>query len=64
MPFGLCNAPATFQRENNRILYHLLGIELLIKADDHIDEDEGMVLLRYIDTILIATKGSVKKNYR
>jgi hypothetical protein len=30
MPFGLCNARTTFQREINRILPSLLGLELVI----------------------------------
>jgi hypothetical protein len=64
MPFGLCNAPATFQREINRILRPLLGIELVIKTDLHIDKDEGMVVVAYIDDILIATKGSLEKHHR
>jgi transposase InsO family protein len=62
MLFGLCNAPATFQREINRILRPLLGLELVIKTDVHIDEDEGMVVVAYIDDILIATKGSLEKH--
>jgi len=61
-PFGLTNAPATFQREINRILRPVLGIELVIKTDIHIDEDEGMVVVAYIDDIIIATKGSVEKH--
>jgi hypothetical protein len=64
MPFGLCNAPATFQREINRILRPLLGLELVIKTEVHIDEDEGMVVLAYIDDILIATKGSLEKHHK
>jgi len=64
MPFGLCNAPATFQREINRILRPLLGLELVIKTDVHIDEDEGMVVVAYIDDILIATKGSLDKHHK
>jgi hypothetical protein len=50
MPFGLPNAPATFQREINRILHSVLGIELVIRT--------------YIDDINIATKGSIKKHHR
>ena len=63
MPFGLCNAPATFQMEINRILRPLLGLELVIKRDVHISEDEGVVVVIYIDTILITTKESLKKHY-
>jgi len=64
MPFGLCNAPATFQREINRILRPFLGLELVIKTDIHVDEDEGMVVVAYIDDILIATKGSLDKHQK
>jgi len=64
MPFGLCNAPATFQREINRIFRPLSGLELVIKTDVHIDEDEGMVVVAYIDDILIATKGSLEKHHK
>lgn len=34
MPFGLCNAPATFQREMNRIFFNLLGKCLFVYIDD------------------------------
>jgi hypothetical protein len=64
MPFGLCNAPATVQREINRILQPLLGLELVIKTEEHIDEDNGMVVVAYIDDILIATKGSWEKHHK
>jgi len=64
MPFGLCNALATFQREINRILRPLLELELVIKTDIHIDDDNGMVVVAYIDDILIATKGSLDKHHK
>ena len=34
MPFGLCNAPATFQREMNRIFLPLIGKCMFIYMDD------------------------------
>ena len=34
MPFGLCNAPATFQREMNRIFFPLIGECMFIYIDD------------------------------
>jgi len=64
MPFGLTNAPATFQREVNRILRPVLGIELVINRKIELDEDQGMVVVAYIDDILIATKGSIHKHRR
>jgi hypothetical protein len=38
-----------------------LGIELVIRTDIDIDEDEGMVVLACVDDIVIATKESLKK---
>jgi hypothetical protein len=64
LPFALCNAPVTFQREINGILRPLLGLELVIKSDICVDEDEGMVVVAYIDIILIATKGSLEIHHR
>jgi len=59
MPFGLFNMPATFQWAINRILRPLLGMELVFNTKTLIDEDDGMVVVAYIDDILIATKGSL-----
>jgi hypothetical protein len=64
MPFGLSIAPGRFQREINRIVRPLLGLELVIKSDVHVDEDEGIVVVAYIDNILIATKGSLEKHHK
>jgi len=61
MPFGLPNASATFQMEMNRILRSVLGIELVINTKVHIDEDNGLVVVVYIEDILIATRGSLGK---
>jgi len=62
IPFGLTQALATFQRDVNRILRSVLGIELVINTKVHIDEDEGMVVVAYINDILIATKESLAKH--
>jgi len=45
LPFGLTNAPATFQRELNRVLRPVLGIQFVINTKIHIDKDEGMVVV-------------------
>ena len=34
MPFGLCNAPATFQRAMNKVFFELLDKCVLIYLDD------------------------------
>ena len=34
MPFGLCNAPGTFQREMNRIFFPLIGNCMFVYIDD------------------------------
>ena len=64
MPFGMCHAPATFRRAIVRILSLLLGIKLVHNTKTHIDEDERMVVVAYIDTIFIATKGSFEKHHK
>jgi hypothetical protein len=64
MPFELCNVPAPFEREINRIIQPLLGITLVIDMKILVDKDGGMVVVAYIDDILIATKGSLEKHHR
>ena len=34
MPFGLCNSPAKFQREMNRIFFDLIGKCMFVYIDD------------------------------
>jgi hypothetical protein len=63
MPFGLCNGLASFQGEINRILRPLLGLELVIKTDVHLDEDQGVVVVAYIGHTLLATWGSLEKHH-
>lgn len=62
MPCGLCNAPTTFKREIQRILRPLQGIELFIKTDIRIDQDNGIFVVAYINDILRATKRSLEKH--
>jgi hypothetical protein len=64
MPFGLYNAPITFQKEINRILRPVLGLKLVIKTDVHIDDDGGMVGIGYTNDIFETTKGSLEKHHR
>jgi len=61
MPLGLTNAPTTFQCEINIMFRPLLGLELVINTREEIDQDEGMVVVAYMDNILIATRGFVEK---
>jgi transposase InsO family protein len=46
LPFGLCNAPATFQRAMNNILHDYLGDSVLV----------------YLDDIIIYSKGTLKEH--
>ena len=46
MPFGLCNAPGTFQRHMNHVLNEFLGIFCAV----------------YLDDILVFTKGTLKQH--
>jgi len=41
-PFGLCNAPATFQREMNRIFFNLIGKCVFIYINDLIVFSESL----------------------
>lgn len=64
MSFRLTNAPATFQREITRILQPLLGIQLVIDFRKHINKDDRMVGVGYIENILMEMKGSLETHHR
>ena len=56
MPFGLCNAPSTFQRAMNTIFFDLLDRGILIYLDDILvyskNVEEHKSLLRKVFTLL------------
>jgi len=60
MPFGLTGAPATFQREMNRILFDLLGKCVLVFLDDVLifsrSREEHIVHLNQVLAIFILHK--------
>jgi len=65
MPFGLCNAPATFQREMNRIFFDLIGVCVFIYKDDLVIYSSS--LKQYIKDIekvfLILADNGLKVNF-
>jgi hypothetical protein len=64
LPFGICNEPATFDREINTILHPLVGLKVFIITDVHIDDNEGLVVVAYINDISIATKESLESYHK
>src|SRR5512140_1658547 len=53
MPFGLCNAPATFQRLIKRIFGHRIGKDVLVYLDDIlVYAPEPNALLQTLDEVL------------
>jgi len=59
MLFGLTNPPATFQREPNRIHSPIMGIKVVTYSEIHLDEDDRLAVTTHMDSIIIATKGSI-----
>ena len=66
MPFGLCNAPASFQRLVNALFAGLKGVHLQVFIDDICIAsrtwDEHLALLRQVFELLINAKLRLKAN--
>ena len=56
MPFGLCNAPGTFQRVMNNVFFKLLDKGVLIYLDDILiyskSKEEHIALLKEVFALL------------
>lgn len=56
MPFGLCNAPGTFQRVMNNVFFKLLDRGVLVYLDDILiysrSKEEHIALLKEVFSLL------------